>query len=63
MSYADTLPIMAAQHREELRAIERERARTAHKMHGLMCAEVRKAMLEDFYDRVRCIHVPVQTQR
>lgn len=61
MSYADQLPILAAQHREELRTIERERARSAHKMHGLMCEENRHAMWLEFAKRVRYGNAPVRS--
>lgn len=62
MSYADQLPEIKAQYREEMRAIDWAKARNAHKMHGIMCAEVRKAMLEDFYDRVRYGHAAGQNR-
>lgn len=62
MSYADQLPIIAAQHREELSNIERERARNAHKMHGLMCEENRHAMWLEFANHVRIGNV-VSPQR
>ena len=61
MSYADQLPIIAAQHREELSNIERERARNAHKKHGTMCRDVRQAMLDEFIERVRYGNAPVRS--
>jgi hypothetical protein len=62
VSYADQLPIIAAQHREEMRAIERERARNAYKMHNTMCEEARHAMWLEFANRVRIGNV-VSPQR
>jgi hypothetical protein len=53
VSYADTLPLLAEQERQELRAIERERARNAFKMHNTMCRDVRQAMLDEYFERVR----------
>lgn len=53
MSYASQLPEIKAQYREEMRAIDWAKARNAHKMHGIMCAEVRKSMLDEFIARVR----------
>lgn len=61
MSYADQLPIIAAQHREELSNIERERARNAHKKHGTMCEEARHAMWLEFAKRVRYGNAPVRS--
>lgn len=61
MSYAEQLPIIAAQHREKLSNIERERARNAHKKHGTMCRDVRQAMFDEFIERVRCCNVPVRS--
>lgn len=60
MSYADTLPLLAEQERQELRAIERERKRMRAQF--VMCDESRKTMLEDFYTRVRLGHAAGQNR-
>lgn len=52
MSYASTLPALAAQQRAELRAIERERAMNSHRAHGAMCEENRRLMWSDFVRRI-----------
>lgn len=53
MSYADILREESARQREEDAAIERERARNAHKMHGIMCEENHHIMLMEFFERIR----------
>lgn len=62
MSYANQLPDLAAQQREELSSIERERARNAHKKHGTMCRDVRQAMFDEFIERVRYGHAVGQNR-
>ena len=62
MSYANTLPKVKEDYREEMRTIERERARNAYKMHNTMCEEARHAMWLGFANRVRLGNV-VSPQR
>lgn len=53
MSYADILREESARQREEDAAIERERARNAHKMHGIMCEENCHLMWLEFAERCK----------
>lgn len=53
MSYLDKLREDGRKQRQEVDAIVRERARNAHKMHGLMCEENRHAMVLEFVERIR----------
>ena len=53
MSYLDKLREDGRKQREEDHAAEMERARNAHKMHGLMCEENRHAMVLEFVERIR----------
>lgn len=52
MTYAQQLPIIAAQHRLEMQAAERERAASRHRAHGVACAENRRIMLTEFIQRI-----------
>lgn len=56
MSYLDKLREDGRRQREEDHAAEMERARNAHKMHGLMCEENRHAMWLEFAERERNRH-------
>ena len=56
MSYLDKLREDGRKQRQEVDAIVRERARKAHKMHGLMCEENRHAMWLEFAERERNRH-------
>ncbi len=53
MSYLEILREESARQREEDAAAERERARNAHRMHGIMCEENRRAMWLEFVERER----------
>lgn len=53
MSYADTLREECRQQEEEDKAAERERARNAHKMHGIMCEENCHLMWLEFAERCK----------
>lgn len=59
MSYADQLPVIAAQYRAELSAIERERMASRFKSHGIACEENRRIMWSTFAERIRTMeHKP-----
>lgn len=51
MSYASSLPELAARERQELRFFERLRREQRAQVN--MCAETRKAMLTEFFNRQR----------